>query len=80
MRLKTVPIKIKPQEGDIKEEKHFAWWPKRVEDKLIWLESYKAVLKFVIRDRVHDFRQYGIMKVKGGGWDVVTEKLINKLV
>ena len=56
MRLMTVPANIKPREGDIKEERKFAWWPKRVADKLIWLENYTVVSKFVIRERIHVFQ------------------------
>jgi hypothetical protein len=78
MKLKTIPIIPKPKEGDIKEERKFAWWPKKVEDKLIWLEHYKAISKFIFRHRIHDFGNYGIWKVFGGGWEVVEEKLIKK--
>ena len=78
MRLKTVQIKARPKEGETKEGEKFAWWPKKVEDKLIWLEYYKVLYKFVVRRRVHDFRQYGTMEVIGGGWDKIAEQLINK--
>lgn len=78
MRLKTVPVKVKPKEGDTMTEKHFAWWPKKVEDKLIWLEYYNVHSKFVVRERVHDLFKYGLVKVTGGGWDVISEQLIQK--
>lgn len=77
MRLKTVPVKVRPKEGETREEKKFAWWPKKVGDKLIWLEKYIVVSKFTVRERVHAFQGYGFIKVKGGGWDIVEEKLIN---
>jgi hypothetical protein len=77
MRLKTIPIKAKSKEGDIREEKEFAWWPRKVGDKLIWLEKYIIVSKFTVRERVHAFQGYGVFKVTGAGWDVVGEKLIN---
>lgn len=76
MKLKTIPVKAKPKAGDIKEYRRFAWWPIKVGDKLIWLEYYIVVCKFIIRERIHDFRQYGIMKVNGGGCDVIEEKLL----
>jgi hypothetical protein len=66
MRLKTIAIKTKPKEGDTREEKEFAWWPKKVGDKLIWLEKYIIVSKFTVRERVHAFQGYGFLKVKGG--------------
>lgn len=78
MKLKTIPIKAKPKEGDVKEVRRFAWWPRKVGDKLIWLERFIVVSKFTVRERIHDFRQYGIMKVTGGGWDEIEEKLITK--
>jgi hypothetical protein len=38
MKLKTYPPP--PTLGDTKEIIKFAWWPTKVEDKLIWLERY----------------------------------------
>lgn len=78
MRLRRIPIKVKPKEGDTKQEKRFAWWPKKVGDRLIWLESYTVVSKFTIRERVHAFQGYGFLKVIGGGWDEIEEGLIEK--
>lgn len=78
MRLKTIPIKTKPKAGDIKEIRCFAWWPTKVADKLIWFEKYIIIEKFVIRERIHVFQGYGFLKVKGGGWDEVERKLINR--
>lgn len=75
MRLKTVPIKTRSKEGDLMEETRFAWWPKKVGNKLIWLESFTVVSKFTIRERIHAFQGYGFLKVNGGGWDVIEEKL-----
>lgn len=78
MRLKTIPIKAKPKEGDIREQKKFAWLPRKVGDKLIWLEQFIIVSRFTVRERMHDFRQYGIMKVTGGGWDEIEKKVIDR--
>jgi hypothetical protein len=78
MRLYTVPVKAKPKEGDQMQKKKFAWWPKKVEDKMIWLEHYIVTYRFVIRDRLHDLRQFGVIRVHGGGWDLINEQLIDK--
>lgn len=31
---------VKPTWGDAKEVKAFAWLPKKIGDKIVWLESY----------------------------------------
>lgn len=78
MRLRTIQIKSKPKEGDMRQHIRFAWWPTKIADKLIWLEKYIIIEKFVIRERIHAFQGYGFLKVKGGGWDEVERKLINR--
>lgn len=76
MMLKTIPIKAKPKEGDYKINKRFAWWPKRVQNQLIWLESYKVVYEFKIRKRAVFCQGYGVIDhVICGDWDFVTEQL-----
>lgn len=76
MRLKTIAIKVKPKEGDTKQVKKFAWWPKKVRDQLVWLEHYIVVYKFTIRERIHAFQGYGFLRVTGGGWDEIEKMLL----
>lgn len=79
MKLKTYPKQSKPVEGDYKIKKCFAWWPKRVENRLIWLESYKEIYLFRIRERYHYIYKLGLIgPIKGGGWDLITLQLISK--
>jgi hypothetical protein len=77
MKLKSYLIKQKHEAGDYKIKKVFAWWPKRVENKLIWLESYKRVYKYTIRQRPVFCQGYGVIdRLVYGDWDFVTEQLI----
>lgn len=79
MKLKSIKNTPKPEEGDYKIAKRFAWWPLRVENKLIWLESYKEVHKYTWRHRNVYCQGYGVIDtVKCGGWDFVTKQLIAK--
>lgn len=79
MKLATVKPKIEPQEGDYKIEKKFAWWPRVVEDKKIWLEYYKCVHVYTIRNRCIPMIGSGIIfRGVWGGWDFVTEQLIKQ--
>lgn len=80
MILKSMQPKSKPNEGDYKIIKRFAWWPKRVQNQLIWLESYKVVYEFKIRKRAVFCQGYGVIgEVICGDWDFVTEQLIKRL-
>lgn len=79
MKLATIPKKAKPQEGDYKIEKRFAWWPRIVEDKLIWLEKYKRVHIWKVRKRIIMIPGvYKVFDAVYGDWDFVTEQLIKK--
>jgi hypothetical protein len=79
MKLKSYPVIQKPTEGDYKIEKRIAWWPKRVENRLIWLEKYKRVHQYRVRQRMVWAAGYGpIANIVAGAWDLITEQLINK--
>lgn len=78
MKLATVKLKAEPQEGDYKIEKKFAWWPRVVENKRIWLEFYKVVHTYTIRKRVTMIYRGPIFEGVWGGWDFVTDQLIKK--
>lgn len=34
---------IKPKWGDMRQIKRFAWIPKRISDKIVWLEAYTVL-------------------------------------
>lgn len=76
MKLATIKPEPVHEHGDYKIEKHFAWWPRKVENKLIWLEQYKKVYCYRVRKRRLYFISASYTGV-WGGWDFVTEKLIN---
>lgn len=79
MILKTIPPKQKPEEGDYKIDKRFAWLPLTVEGQVIWLESYKIVYKYTWHQRHVYCQGYGIIDtIKCGGWDFVTKQLCRK--
>lgn len=76
MKLKTIVPKKTPQEGDYKIKRRFAWWPRRVQDKIIWLEKYNQVYEFRTRRRVLIFPGTGLIhQGVWGGWDLITEQL-----
>jgi len=76
MKLKTIPIPPIYNFGDTRITRKYAWWPKQVEDKLIWLESYELVEIKANTPRVMWIGKYPILCP--WGWDFVEEKLITK--
>lgn len=76
MRLKTLPVPLKYEFGDIKTTRKYAWWPKRVENALIWLEHYELLEKKSARPRI--IMAGHVPLIAPWGWDFVAEKLINK--
>lgn len=79
MKLKIYPETKKPQAGDYRIDKVFAWTPRKVENKRIWLEYYKKVYQYKFRDRYVYCQGYGVIDVVYcGGWDLITEQLISK--
>ncbi len=67
----------KPQEGDLRREIKFAWWPKWIGNEKIWLQEYEVVYQWVIRQR-HDYFPsiYIDYHYYGGGWDFKWEKIL----
>jgi hypothetical protein len=78
MKLKTVPIIPELKFGDLKTDYHFAWWPRKVEDKLIWLERYKVIRVKRKRPRIEFIGHYPI--VAPWGYDFVREELIKSTI
>lgn len=79
MRLKTYPIVLPPKEGDTKVEKRFAWWPRKVESTLIWLEWYELHFVYKVKPRAIVALHIGIFhKGTWGDWDLITEKLVKR--
>jgi hypothetical protein len=74
MKLKTVQIPPTYKAGEKKVTRKYAWWPKRVEDKLIWLEHYELVEVKSMRPRIVFAGYYPL--VAPWGWDFVEERLI----
>lgn len=76
MKLRSYPPKETPEVGDIRKEKHFAWWPRRVENKLIWLEHYLQVFIYHQGPYIDPFTFIRVPNVKW--WKKKTEELIQK--
>ena len=67
-----IKTRVAPKEGDIKIEKHFAFFPTWVNDNKIWLQSYSKHFKYTYRWRW--------LPLTGGklecfGWDLIKESL-----
>jgi hypothetical protein len=76
MILKTIPEIPKEKFGDLRVTYRFAWWPRQVENKLIWLERYKVIHVKSMRARIMFIGHYPI--IAPWGWDFVREELIVK--
>lgn len=76
MRLKKYALTSAPKDGDFKIIYPFAWWPKRVEDNLIWLERYQRAFKYAVKERVAYYPGV-LITFKGvwGKWDCLGEIL-----
>jgi hypothetical protein len=74
MKLKTIPTKPIPEVGDFKIIRRFAWFPKTVEDKVIWLEKYKRVYEY--RPKVDYYPGTFLRAADCLGWDLIAEQLI----
>ena len=64
MRLK---VKAKPQLWDKKIVVKFAWFPKRVQDTIVWLEKYECTYRYT-KDSFWDYYY----------WEAVDKVLLNK--
>lgn len=81
MIIKRLQPEQKPVEGDYRFENHFAWWPKKVGNEIIWLEKYVKVFQLIRRKRTHIFSGV-ILNVVGCGWDLVDVQkrdIVNKI-
>ena len=70
MRFKTKKVN-EPKLGEIKEFLRFAIFPKKVDDKIVWLENYIIVCKFT---KVSN----GMAKADTNEWIIIEEKLNDK--
>lgn len=70
---KVIDISKRPEEGDYKITKKFAWLPKKVEGYIIWLENYKIVFEYKVRKRDRYYASLRL-EVKGvwGEWEIIT--------
>jgi len=75
-KIKTPP---EPQAGDYKIEKHFAWWPKKVDGFEIWMEPYKKVYEYKKRTRYGHLYGTGVVLTfpNCGGWDLIATQRVN---
>lgn len=80
MILKTRPPE--PKDGDVKETKHYAWFPTWVNDQQIWLQGYARSYKYIVKDRQSTpiIGGYILPTVRGkwGEWELVGETIIYK--
>jgi hypothetical protein len=74
---KAKPADPKPKEGDRKTTIHFAWWPKRVKEGVIWLERYERNWHYITRLRVHTIG-YHMITPTLPAWDIIEEKRIKQ--
>lgn len=72
---KAKPKDPTPKEGDQKITVHFAWWPKKVEGSVIFLESYERHWRYRTRLRVHSVGYMLFMPILPA-WDIIEEKRI----
>jgi hypothetical protein len=70
----------KPVHGDHKIIKRFAWLPKWINDKKIWLQSYQLVYEYKVKERRHlpIIGPYVLPLVTGiwGEWELISSKII----
>jgi hypothetical protein len=73
---KAKPVEPKPKEGDRKVTTHFAWWPKKVKEGIIFLERYERHWQYRTRLRVHIIG-YTLITPTTPAWDIIEEKRIS---
>lgn len=61
--------KRKPSNGDIRRVYRFAWFPKRVNDYIIWLEDYSE------RQRYDEGEYNWAGAVRNKGWIVIEQEI-----
>jgi hypothetical protein len=72
---KSKPKEPTSKEGDKKVTIHFAWWPKKVKEGVVFLESYERHWQYRTRLRVHMI-MYSIITPTLPAWDIIEEKRI----
>jgi hypothetical protein len=73
MLTKAKPEEPRPKEGDRKATIHFAWWPKKVKEGVVFLERYERSHEYRTRLRVHTIGYLMIMPTLPA-WDIIEEK------
>jgi hypothetical protein len=75
MLTKAKPEDSRPKEGDRKVTTHFAWWPKKVKEGVIFLERYERHYQYRTRLRIH-LLIYACIHAELPAWDIIEEKRI----
>jgi hypothetical protein len=65
----------RPEEGSLKVELKYAYWPTRVCGKLIWLKHYQVMYEYVTRDRV-EYAAGAIFEFRCAAWDKIGERIL----
>lgn len=63
------PAPKAPTEGDYKITHHFALWPVWIDHKMVWLERYKRVWEWEVKDRIF-YYQSAAITIEKGGWEL----------
>jgi hypothetical protein len=77
MLLKKPDPKDKPCEGDVKITRHFALFPTKTDDGILWLEQYTKLWKFQIRPRQVGVG-YSFITMNLPGWDVISTRRVDR--
>lgn len=56
--------------GDLKQFTKFAWFPRKVEECVVWLEHYRSLCQMV--------EEYNVVGTKGSYWQEYDRRLIDK--
>lgn len=64
----------KPQEGDLRTELVFAWSPKVICEKRVWMRNYQRLYEYRVRPRrIYCLNVIGPV-ITIGGWDLIAER------
>jgi hypothetical protein len=77
MLTKAKPEQPKPKEGDRKVTTHFAWWPKKIKEGIVFLERYERHYQYRTRLRIHLLITAAI-SASLPAWDIIEEKRIKQ--
>jgi hypothetical protein len=67
--------KKRPEEGALKVELKYAYWPTRVCGKLIWLKHYQVMYEYRTRDRV-EYAAGRVFEFRCAAWDKIGERIL----